>query len=141
MTKFSDSILSSPSSVLHAVNRHGKHFSPLLFHLIWHLREGGNRTGRGLGDHLLRCGRTFAARYLLISSMFLAVGALHNGPLGPLGAFRNFTLISLLVYPQTGHCVLPSVTCKCDFNCRQKCRSKTTVDLHGLYAVSIGSLH
>lgn len=48
--------------------------------------------------------QSFAAVYLPIASMFLAVGALHHGPLG---AFRNFTLISLLVYPQTGHCVLP----------------------------------
>lgn len=67
-------------------------------------KQDGKRFGDLAGALLLQCGRTFAATYLPISSMFLAVGALRHGPLG---AFRNFTLISLLVYSQTGHCVLP----------------------------------
>lgn len=70
-------------------------------------KQDGKRFGDLAGALLLQCGRTLAATYLPISSMFLAVGALRHGPLGPLGAFRNFTLISLLVYSQTGHCVLP----------------------------------
>lgn len=67
-------------------------------------KQDGRRFGDLAGALLLQCGRTFAATYLPISSMFLAVGALHHGPLG---AYRNFTLISLLVYLQAGHCVLP----------------------------------